>query len=291
MDLTTGEITPSDPNNPTPAGPAVVPGLFSSQNSSWTANTTANAARHFWNFLQVWLRDFDLHYTTDRSLSIWTESYGGRYGPGFSAYIEQQNKQIVKSLIPGAQKINLTTLGIINGCIDLLTQVTSRPEFGYDRNPYNIPGITRHNFSEALIAYSEKDGCQDEILNCLYLGKMRDPQMYGHDDETNRGCKDASDFCQKEVEGPYSFRKQWAFYDITHWYLDPFPTNFFVEYLAKDEVRSALGVPVNYTDVSNAVGKAFNDTGDFPRRDPTGYLEDRAGLLDSNIPVAMVYGD
>ena len=38
MDLTTGEITPSDPNNPTPAGPAVVPGLFSSQN--WTANTT-----------------------------------------------------------------------------------------------------------------------------------------------------------------------------------------------------------------------------------------------------------
>ncbi|THC89563.1 hypothetical protein EYZ11_010987 [Aspergillus tanneri] len=90
------------------------------QDASQTANTTPNAARH------------------------WTESYGGRYGPGFAAYVEQQNKHIDEGLLP----VNLTTLGIINSCVDLLTQISSRPEFVYGRNAYSIPGLTRQNFRD-----------------------------------------------------------------------------------------------------------------------------------------------
>lgn len=291
LNVTTGAITPSDSAEPPPHDNTTIPGLFGSQNATLTANTTANAARQFWNFLQVFERDFKIHTTTDRSVAIWTESYGGRYGPGFSTYIQQQNMRISEGELNGAIPINLTTLGIINGCVDLETQITSRPEFAYDRNPYNILGITRHNYSDALIAYSEKGGCHDQILECLHWAETNDPHMLGNHRETNRICERASDFCQNEVEGPYSFRKKWAFYDITHCYLDPTPPNFFVDYLAMKEVRDALKVPVNYTDISGAVGTAFNRTGDFVRRDPQGYLQDIGGLLNDGIQVAMVYGD
>ncbi|KAE8422247.1 Alpha/Beta hydrolase protein [Aspergillus pseudocaelatus] len=287
LNLTTGNIIP---NYSGPLGHTLIPGNFSSQNVNSTANTTENAARHFWNFLQLWTDEFKHHTTSDKSISIWTESYGGRYGPSFAAYIQQQNSRIIdKSL--AATPINLTTLGIINGCIDLLTQETSNPEFAYDRNPYGIEGITRQNFSDALISYSQNGGCLDKIHECHHLADAFDPNMYGNRTQVNQACESASDFCQNEVEGPYTFRKKWAFYDITHCYLDPFPENFFVEYLATKKVRDALGVLVNYTDISNTVGLAFNLTGDYARRDTKGYLEDIAGLLGSGIQVSLIHGD
>ncbi|KAI1109168.1 carboxypeptidase S1 [Nemania sp. NC0429] len=291
LNLETGDIIPDDPDQDLHANATFIPGNFSSQNINWTANTTENAARHFWNFLQVWSQDFDKYSSSDDSISIWTESYGGRYGPGFAAFIEEQNLQIRLGLLADAKQLNIKTLGIINGCVDLLTQETAAPEFAYDRNTYGIPGIITEQYEAALVAYSQRDGCLDKINECLYLGKSSDPAMYGNVDEVNKECEKASDFCQNEVEGPYTFRKQWAFYDIAHCYLDAFPGNEYLYYLSNEEIREAIGVPVNYTDLSNTVGKAFNRTGDYARRDPRGYLEDIAMLLDSGVQVAMVYGD
>lgn len=287
LDLTNGTITVSNSESTA----ATIPGVFASQNASRTANTTANAARQFWNIVQLWLRDFDIHKTTDNSVSLWTESYGGRFGPRFSAYIQDQNQHIEQGFLPGALMINLTTLGIINGCVDPLEQIRSGPEFAYDRNAYGIQGLTRQNYSDALVAYSQSGGCKDRITACLDLADSHDPEMYGNDDETNRVCQDASDFCQHEVEFPYTRRNQWGFYDITHCYLAPFPASYFIEYLAKEEVRDALGVPVNFTDMSAAVVSAFNTTGDYSRRGVQGYLPDIAGLLDAGITVALLYGD
>ncbi|KAB8237192.1 hypothetical protein ETB97_010025 [Aspergillus alliaceus] len=289
LDLTTGDITPENkgPSNSS----TLLRGVFSSQNVNSTANTTENAARHFWNFLQVWQRDFGtVHNSSDKSVSIWTESYGGRYGPSFAAYIQQQNQRIAGGSL-SATPINLTTVGIINGCIDLLTQEVSAPDFAYDRNAYGIQGLTRQNYSDSLIAYSQKWGCLDRIQLCHHLADTLDPKMYGNVTQVNEACESASDYCQNEVEGPYIFRNKWAFYDITHCYLDPTPENFFVEYLATKKVRDALHVPVNYTDISNTVGKAFNLTGDYPRKDTKGYLEDIGGLLDSGVQVALIFGD
>ncbi|KAF2967522.1 hypothetical protein GQX73_g6073 [Xylaria multiplex] len=291
LDLETGNIIPEDPDQNLHENNTFIPGNFSSQNVNWTANTTENAARHFWNFLQAWSQDFKEYNSSDNSISIWTESYGGRYGPGFAAFIEEQNLQIRHGFLPGAKHLNITTLGIINGCVDLLIQETSAPEFAYDRNTYGIPGTIGEEYEAALVAYSQKGGCLDKIDKCLYLGKRFDPAMYGNVTEVNDACEDASDFCQNEVEGPYIFRKQWAFYDIAHCYLDAFPGNEFLYYLSSEEILKAIGVPVNYTDISNTVGKAFNLTGDYSRRDPRGYLEDIAILLDSGIQVAMIYGD
>ncbi|KAI0103332.1 carboxypeptidase S1 [Nemania sp. FL0031] len=287
MDLLTGEIIPGS----TESNSTTIPGNFSSQNIKNTANTTENAARHFWYFLQVWSKDFPPYQPEGNSVNIWTESYGGRYGPSFAAFIHDKNSQIQDGSLSGFEVINLASLGIINGCVDLLFQETSDPEFGYDRNPYDISGITEKDYSDALIAYHKNDGCQDQVLDCLYLGETSDPQMYGAVDNVNQACKKASDCCQNEVEGPYIFRKDRGFYDITHCYLDPIPSRQYVYYLAKQDVLDALGVPINYTEISNIVGAAFNSTGDYARRNPRGYLEDIALLLDSGIQVTMVHGD
>ena len=291
LDLKSGNIILQQPSKTLPTDRTLIPGTFSSQNIKSTANTTENAARHFWNFVQVWTQDFKEYSTNNKTLSIWTESYGGRYGPSFAAYIQQQNSRIQKGSLSNAKVLLLTTLGIINGCVDLLTQISSRPEYAYDRNEYNITGLTRPEYANALIAYSQKDGCEDKVLKCQYLGETLDPGMYGNVTEVNNACEDANDFCTNEVEGPYNFRKQWAYYNIAHCYLDPFPSNDYLEYLASKPVLDALGVPLNYTDSSNVIGKAFNLTGDYARRDPRGYLQDIGSLLDSGIQVAMIYGD
>jgi carboxypeptidase C (cathepsin A) len=287
LNVTSGDVIP---NYKGPLNPTLIAGAFSSQNVSSTANTTENAARHFWNFLQIWTDQFKYHATSDKSISIWTESYGGRYGPSFAAYIQKQNGRIDDGSL-AAKSINLTTLGIINGCIDLLTQETSDAEFAFDRNSYGIQGITPDGYRDALVAFFEKDGCLDKTHACHHLADTLDPGMYGNNSQVNSACKNASDFCQNQVEGPYTFRNRWAFYDITHCYLDPFPEAFFAEYLAGHTVRQQLGVPVNWTESSNTVALAFNLTGDYARRDSNGYLEDIAGLLDSGIQVSLIHGD
>lgn len=47
-----GSITPGGGGG-APADGTVIPGVFSSQDTAATANTTENAARAYWNFLQV----------------------------------------------------------------------------------------------------------------------------------------------------------------------------------------------------------------------------------------------
>ncbi|KJZ77392.1 hypothetical protein HIM_03116 [Hirsutella minnesotensis 3608] len=248
-------------------------------------------ATRLWNFLQVWTADFLSHHPHDGSIAIWTESYGGRYGPSFAAHILEQNARIKKGRLPGAKPLNLTTLGIVNGCVDLLLHESSYPQYAYDRNPYGIKGVTHAAYTKALEAYSKKGGCLDQMETCLHLEKTLDPQMYGNVDKVNGACKNASDYCQNEIEGPFMFRKKYAYYDITHCYLDPSPPNRYLEYLAQEHVLQALGVPVNYTDASNAVVAAFNKTGDYARRNPRGNVESIAELLDAGIHVSMLYGD
>lgn len=289
LDLETGNIVLSDPDDP--GNNTFIPGNFSSQNVKSTANTTEIAAIHFWNFLQSWTKNFTEYNTSDNSISIWTESYGGRYGPSFSAFIQEQNHRIQSGSLTEAETLNLTILGIVNGCIDLFVQETAGLDFAHDANPYNISGITDEEYLGAFDAYWRAGGCQDQIEDCLSLAKDLDPDMYGNNAEVNKVCEDASDFCQNNVEGPYLYRKKSAFYDIAHCYLDAFPGNEYLDYLANHDILEKLGVHVNYTDISNIVGKAFNATGDYTRRDPKGYLEDIGTLLDSGIQVAIMNGD
>ncbi|RDW78733.1 putative carboxypeptidase S1 [Aspergillus mulundensis] len=268
-------------------------GTFPSLNASSTANTTQNAARALWAFAQTWFTEFPAYKPHDDRVSIWTESYGGRYGPSFTAFFQEQNEKIANGSLTSAGEshyIHLDTLGIINGCIDLLVQSPSYPEIAYN-NTYGIEAINETIYDFAMNAWSKPGGCRDQIIRCRELAAEGDPYMYGNNRTVNAACSAADSYCGNNVEGPYPLFSGRGYYDIAHFDPDPFPPPYYLGYLSQHWVQEALGVPINFTESVDSVYAGFSYTGDYPRSDVRGYLEDIAYVLDSGIKVALVYGD
>lgn len=84
-------------------------------------------------FLQNFYEAFPEYESRD--FALFTESYGGHYGPEFSEYFLEQNAAIDAGTVTG-EKINLIALGINNGWIDPLLQYQAYPIFAYN-NTYN----------------------------------------------------------------------------------------------------------------------------------------------------------
>ncbi|KAJ5602725.1 hypothetical protein N7537_005681 [Penicillium hordei] len=268
-------------------------GTTASQDKSTVANSTQNSARSLWHFAQTWFTEFPHYKPHDDRVSIWTESYGGRYGPSFTAFFQEQNEKIKNGSIDtsgGSHYIHLDTLGIINGCIDLLVQEPTYPVMAYN-NTYDIQAINKTVYDHAMDAWSRPGGCKDLITNCRALAAEGDPQMYGNNETVNKACHNADRFCSNNVEGAYIEYADRGYYDITHKNPDPFPPSYFLGWLNQHWVQGALGVPINFTESSNGAYNAFKSVGDYPRSDVHGYLEDLAYVLDSGIKVALVYGD
>ncbi|KAL4788087.1 Alpha/Beta hydrolase protein [Aspergillus varians] len=268
-------------------------GTFPSLNASSAANTTQNSARALWHFAQTWFSEFPAYKPHDDRVSIWTESYGGRYGPSFTAFFQEQNEKIANGSLtaPGeSHYIHLDTLGIINGCVDLLVQAPLYPEMAYN-NTYGIEAINETQYEQALHAWSKPGGCKDLITECRSLAAEGDPHMYGNNKTVNSACQKADAYCSNNVEGPYIVSSGRGYYDISHFDPDPYPPPYYLGYLSQHWVQDALGVPINFTESIDSVYMGFSGTGDYPRSDVRGYLEDLAYVLDSGIKVALVYGD
>ncbi len=109
-------------------------GTFSSQKPSNTANSTQQAAHALWHLAQTWFAEFPYYKPADDRISVWAESYGGHYGPGFLRFFQQQNDKIANgsSEEKGAQYLHLDTLGIVNGLLDMVIQGESWIEFPYN---------------------------------------------------------------------------------------------------------------------------------------------------------------
>lgn len=195
--------------------------------------------------------------------------------------------EIKNGTLKGASVIQLDTLGIINGCIDLLSQELSYPEFAFN-NTYGIKAINQSAYDTSVRDFNRKGGCKDKIVACRKQAAALDPNDWGNNKEVDKVCKDASDYCSNAVEGPYIEYGDRGYYDIAHKNPDPFPPNYFIGFLNQHWVQGALGVPVNYTISVNSVYYAFQSTGDYARG---GYLEDMAYILDNGVKIAMVYGD
>lgn len=51
---------------------------------SETVGTSGEAASDIWKFMQIFLKDSRFSKYATAPLAIWTESYGGHYGPTFA---------------------------------------------------------------------------------------------------------------------------------------------------------------------------------------------------------------
>lgn len=298
LDLFTSDISipPSTPSIGQPAY-TFLDGTFSTGNINKTTNTTQIAAAAIWHMLQGFLGAFpqynpgNLSNSTEPGIvgiNLFTESYGGKYGPAFASYWEKQNALRRNGTIPATKtlEVRLRSLGILQGCIDDSIQGRFYPIFA-NNNSYGIQALSLTEQSNAASSFVNADGCQQLIQSCRDAASSIDQNNDGDVSSVNQKCSTAQNYCAEKVVAPYVASGR-NIYDITQQMPDPFPRSTYLEYLNTAEVQAAIGARVNYTRSSAAVTKAFSQTGDSERGNQ---ITDMAYLLSLGVRVALIYGD
>ncbi|KEY72796.1 hypothetical protein S7711_04390 [Stachybotrys chartarum IBT 7711] len=256
-----------------------------------TAWGSRNAAIALWHFSQVWFQEFPGYHPADDRISISTQSYGGRYGPAFAAYFQEQNEKIRNGTWEGTEGeqyiLNLDTLLIVNGCIDRRVQWPSYPIMAFN-NSYGIETVDETVYQAMVDAYDRPGGCREQIDNCREVSTLYDPENIGINATVNRICERAETYCTNTMRDPYLQFSGRDYYDVTQ--LEPvlFPPPFTGAYLNQHHIQEAMGMPLNWTGSSSASASAFRGIGDYNR---PGWIEDLGYLLDNGIKVVLMYGD
>lgn len=246
-------------------------------------DTTDLAAIATWHVLQGFLANLpqlDAKFGgPPKTFNLWTESYGGHYGPSFFTYFYEQNEMIRNGTTNGTE-LTFDTLGIINGIFDLYTQAPYYPEFT-QYNTYGIQLVNETVYDYMKFACFMPDiGCLAQVDACRQVNRSTTVgQLY---------CQQATDQCRTNVEEPYYEFGGRGVYDIRHPYDDPTPPRYFNDYLNKAEVQNALGVSQNYTQSNNEVSYAFQDSGDFAYPN---FILDLEMILNNSVRVSLIYGD
>lgn len=243
-------------------------------------DTTDKAAAGTWNILQGFLANLDTldSNVKSRTFNLWTESYGGHYGPAFYNYFYDHNLAIANGTENGTELV-MDTLGIGNGIIDERIQAPYYPEFT-QYNTYGIQLVNETIYNFMKMAYYIPNGCRDWIDLCNAANTSTEDGM--------TTCSSATNICRSLVEEPYYEFGGRGVYDIRHPYDDPTPPDYFIDYLNQAEVQDAIGVDLNYTDYGALVGEGFGDTGDFVYNQ---FLPDLEMILNNGVRVALYYGD
>ncbi|KAF2852517.1 alpha/beta-hydrolase [Plenodomus tracheiphilus IPT5] len=264
-----------------------------------TIDTTDLAAVATWHVFQALLATipkFDAKLgplSPSREFNLFTESYGGHYGPAFSSYFYNQNLKISNGSMPG-YPIAFNSLGIINGIIDESVQSAHYPEFAVN-NTYGIKAYNDTVYSYAKFANEMFNGCLYQIALCRAAAEGN-ASFYHTDariteEDLTPGvmqiCNEAADMCRDNVESPYYYYSGRGVYDIRHPYDDPTPPSNYPAYLNQASVQEALGVTLNYSG-NNGIYYAFQNTGDFIYPN---FRLDLEELLDQGVRVSLAYGD
>jgi hypothetical protein len=169
--------------------------ICSSVIDPYKVDTTALAAVGTWHILQGFIENLPTLDATvkSRTFNLWTESYGGHYGPAFFSYFYDQNQAIQNGTAQGCE-LNMHALGIINGIISERIQAPYYPEMAYN-NPYGIKAVNESIYNYMKMNYYFPEGCKDYLDNC-------DQQDLSTPDG-NAVCSQATAICRSLVESPY----------------------------------------------------------------------------------------
>lgn len=246
--------------------------------------TTALAAKGTWEVLQAFIQALPSldENIESRSFNLWTESYGGHYGPGFFDYFYEQNQLIQNGTIPGVA-LEMHTLGIINGIISSKIQTPYYPEFAF-KNTYGIQAYNETVYEFAKFAWSLPGSGCSAMLDACANANISDPR------DGVSTCAQASAVCRGLVEGPYEILIDNSAYDIRQNASDPnynVPPGYWQDFLNTAEAQNAIGVDLNYTSFSGQVWIGFDWSGDFVYS----LLPKVENLLDQGVRVALIYGD
>ncbi|KAL8371775.1 hypothetical protein RB595_001530 [Gaeumannomyces hyphopodioides] len=299
-DLETGAV---DLKATTPASPLFVAGRFPSQDPARTANSTQTAAHTVYRFLQAWFDEF-AQYRRDR-ISVWSQSYGGHYVPAIASIINREFKSpgsVVGSSSGGANttrhhhhhhhRFGVDSAGIINGMVDLYTQLPSLNEFAF-RNTYGIPVYNESVYRAYDDLLRRDGGCLDSARACRDVLARLDPDGVVPPSmlasaNFQAACGAAVELCGNQLLYAFTPAHGRHYFDIAQQHPLTFPRSHALGWLNRPEVQAALGVKTNYLASSNVVGEVFAQAADVIR---SGFVEELAALVDDGVKVALIYGD
>lgn len=252
-------------------------GTFSSNNPNNTANTTDIAAMAAWHFLQSFLSAFPqynpgVHPNSSTvaatGINLFAESYGGTYGPTFANYFEEQNAKRENGTLPrnSTLEIKLSSLGIVNGMIDLLVQNYFYATFAYN-NTYGIQAISQTDELNSI--QDNENVCTRQIRRCRGLWQIQDPENDGDNADANDMCMSAQRTCNAEQAD--FMASGLDVYDIRVKNPSPYPPSAYLEYLNTASVQRAIGARVNFTASNPVVQSAFIASKHFQEDTATPY--------------------
>ncbi|KAG8736881.1 hypothetical protein FRC10_008794, partial [Ceratobasidium sp. 414] len=241
---------------------------YSYSTSSHVVDTTKEAAKDFYAFMQLFFTRFPEY--SQRPFHVLAESYGGQYAPNFANYINRQNK--AQALVASHQHINLESVVIVNGLVSPEIQGEMNPEYAC-RGPY---------------AFWDDNG-----KHCAKL-RSRVPRMHQlmQNPDLFRSSVPAGIYAlsaldegfEKLDRNRYDIRKrcteQVACYDEMGWAQD---------YLNRTDVKAALGVPedYNYSWLSMEINAAFVRAADIAN-DASPMIRE---LVEDGVRVLNLAGD
>lgn len=256
------------------------------------ATSTVTAAPFVWKFMQAFFEAFPTYES--REFALWTESYGGHYGPEFAGmyrgpledgndmliehradivldYFQNQNKAISNGSVTG-EVIDLVALGINNGWIDPIIQEQAYIDFGHNNTWRQLINDTQ--YAQLQEAYETQ--CLPLLEQC--------PGEVG----TDSACLNADNVCYNTVEGVVENGDiDFDVYDIREPSADPYPPETYVAYLQRPDIMKAIGAQVTYAECPDAPYYKIANTGD----DARSFLDTLSTVVQSGISTLIWAGD
>lgn len=231
-----------------------------------SATSSVTAAPFVWKLLQAFYAQFPTY--ENRNFGLFTESYGGHYGPEFASYFESQNAGITKGTVSGI-KIPLVALGINNGWFDSKLQYKAHIDYALS-NPYRSL-IASSDATSYLDSYNQD--CVPALNTCSSSG-------------TNSACANAENTCVNDIENPIA-AGDFDVYDLRASSQDSFPPGTYATYLGDSTIQSKIGAQHSYVECSDASGQKFSTTGD----DARSFISILSTVVQSGIQVLIWAGD
>ncbi|KAJ7733030.1 serine carboxypeptidase [Mycena metata] len=231
-----------------------------------SVGTSEEAASDIWKFLQIFLADSRFSHLAANDLAIWTESYGGHYGPAFASYFLSQNAAIAAGTATGLT-LNLKTLGIGNGLTDPISQYPGYISYA-NSNPYGTL-VSASTIKSANSSWSSSKGCKAQITSCGNGG-------------SNSVCSAAQNYCNNNILSPLAGNHD--VYYVPSGSDDPYPPDI-TSYLAS--IADTIGAEVDWQMTNDDVYNNFAETGDWMRSQ----LPALESVVDAGIRVLIYNGD